>query len=87
METTKTKLKNIIGESVRFVGDKEKFEQTAKQLGKTIFCYQVEDIFVIEGFCQRIDGFVVSQNKKINFQIAFDGKCITVGTPTILCGF
>ena len=84
---TKAKLKNIVGESVRFVGDDTLFEQTAKSLGKNIFCYQIEDIVVVEGFCQSIDGYVVSQNKKINFQVAFDGKYITVGTPTILSGF
>ena len=84
---TKAKLKNIVGESVRFEGDEQDFKKAAKQLGKNIFCYQVEDIFVIEGFCQYIDGFVISQNKKINFQIAFDGRYVIVGTPTILSSF
>ena len=84
---TKAGLKNIIGESVRFVGDELVFEQTAKSLGKRVFCYQIEDIIVIEGFCQSIDRYVTSQNKKINFQIAFDGTYITVGTPTIFGSF
>ena len=84
---TKLKLKNVVGQSVKFEGDKQNFEQTAKSLGKIVFCYQAGDIFVVEGFCQSFDGWVVSQNQKINFQLAFDGKYITVGTPTILGGF
>ena len=84
---TKAQLKNIVGESVRFESDKKTFEQIAKTLGKNICRYQVDDMVVIDGFCQSINNFVVCKNKKINFQIAFDGRYITIGTPTILSGF
>ncbi len=79
-------LKEVVGQSVKFCGDEQLFNKVVKSLGKAD-CYQVQSIVVAEGYCQWIDGCVTSKNKKINFQVAFDGEYIVVGTPTILSGF
>ena len=84
---TKNKLKNIVGQSVCFDGTMQQFEYVCNTLGKILFEYEIEQICVAEGFCQSIDGWVIAKNKKINFQVAYDGKQIVVGTPTILSGF
>ena len=81
-----TQLKGVVGQSVKFCGDKQLFNKVVKKLGKAD-CYHLQNLVVAEGFCQWIDGCVTSKNKKINFQVAFDGEYIVVGTPTILSGF
>ncbi len=83
----KLKVKNLVGQSVKFAGDKQDFYQTCKMLGKVNSQYQVEDILVAEGFSQKFGGFVKKQKTKTNFQVAFDGKYITVGTPVITGSF
>lgn len=38
-------------------------------------------------FVENINNFVVSEGKKINLQISFDGKISSVGFPLILSGY
>ena len=83
----KLKVKNLVGQSVKFAGSKQDFYQTCKKLGKVNSQYQVENLLVAEGFSQKFGGFVKKQKTKTNFQVAFDGKYITVGTPVITGSF
>ena len=84
---TKDKLENIVGQSVCFDATWQQYKDICKTLGKILFEYQVEQICVTEGFCQLIDDWVVVKGKKVNFQVAYDGNRVVVGTPTILSGF
>ena len=38
-------------------------------------------------FVENINNFIVSQGKKVNLQISFDGEISTVGFPLILTGY
>lgn len=83
----KSKLVDIIGESVTMPYDCTDIVQFAKNVGDVYFCQMLEGICVAEGFSQNFTGGVLKQNKKINFQIAYDGERMTIGTPMILGGF
>ncbi|MBR2302277.1 MAG: hypothetical protein IKA42_00565 [Clostridia bacterium] len=80
----KTKVKNVVGQSVKFAGDLNDFYQTCKCLGKIKSQYNAEGIVVAEGFSQKLG---ITKNLTTNFQVAFDGKFITVGTPVIMGSF
>ncbi|MBR2371976.1 MAG: hypothetical protein IKA90_03800, partial [Clostridia bacterium] len=79
-----TKVKNVVGQSVKFAGDLNDFYQTCKCLGKIKSQYNAEGIVVAEGFSQKLG---ITKNLTTNFQVAFDGKFITVGTPVIMGSF
>lgn len=38
-------------------------------------------------FVENINNFIVSQGKRVNLQISYDGKISTVGFPLILTGY
>ena len=73
-----------MGQSVKFAGGIDDFYNTCKRLGKIKSQYNAEGIVVAEGFSQKLG---VAKNLKTNFQVAFDGKYITVGTPVIMGSF
>ena len=79
-----TKVTKVVGQSVKFAGGIDDFYKTCKRLGKIKSQYNAEGIVVAEGFSQKLG---VAKNLKTNFQVAFDGKYITVGTPVIMGSF
>lgn len=83
----KTKLSDIIGESVTMAYEGENFFKIASQLGEIYFNEAIGDICIAEGYSAELAGGVLKQNKKINFQAAYDGKYLTIGTPMILGSF
>ena len=46
-----------------------------------------EGLEIFYCFVENINNFVVSQGKKINLQISYDGEISTVGFPLILTGY
>jgi len=84
---TKQKLDTILCEMVSFEGDEQLFWQTCRMLGKKYFCYSIGKIVVVEGYGQNLYQPVSKQGCNINFQVAYDGNRITVGTPLIMGSF
>lgn len=80
----KLKVKNLVGQSVKLVGNKDDFYNVCKKLGKIKSQYNVDGIVVAEGVSQKLKK---AKNLATNFQVAFDGKYITVGTPVVIGSF
>jgi len=84
-QTAKTiDIKGVVGHSVKFEGTKQDFFKTCKMLGKIKSQYLVDNVLVAEGVSQKLEK---SKNLGTNFQVSFDGKHITVGTPIIIGSF
>ena len=86
-DTLKSKLTDIMGESVTTTCRCDDILQFAEAIGEIYFYGTVEGISVAEGFSPNIAGGVMKQNKKVNFQVAYDGQHLTIGTPVILGSF
>ena len=80
-------VKKVVGQSVKFAGNCDDFYIICKKLGKIKNQYSVDNVVVAEGFSQKFFWSVADKKTKINFQVAFDGKHITVGTPVIKGSF
>ena len=77
-------VKKVVGQSVKFAGNCDDFYIICKKLGKIKSQYNVDGIVVAEGVSQKLKK---EKNLVTNFQVAFDGKYITVGTPVVIGSF
>ena len=77
-------VKQVVGQSVKFGGDKDDFYSACQKLGKIKSQYKIDGIMVAEGVSQKLEK---TKNLETNFQVSFDGRYITVGTPVIIGGF
>lgn len=85
----RTKINNILGESVSFKGDLLRFSNIKDYFqAKYIIDETVEtNLIVFSGFSEKLQNDLKTiniDNKEINFQIAYNKGTITIGTPVIL---
>ena len=81
----KQKLEKILGESVRFNGDKiaglnfiSKFNYTS------VLTEDVNGIFTLYAYSPKIENYVYINNKKVNIELAVNKGVVTIGSPIIV---
>ena len=83
----KSKVSNILGESVRFKSTINKANDIIDFYNlKIIKEEKIEDILCIYGYCENNDfnNSILIDNNKVNLQVAFSNGYMTIGTPIIL---
>ena len=73
------------GESFRLSGTEKDIPKLLHSLcAKTVKEERFDDFLILYANSPKIANYVVVNNKKVNIQIAYKNKVITVGTPIIL---
>ena len=83
----KSKVSNILGESVRFKSTINKANDIIDFYNlKIIKEEKIEDILCIYGYCENNDfnNSILIDNNNVNLQVAFSNGYMTIGTPIIL---
>lgn len=83
----KSKISNILGESVRFKTTLNKINEVIKLYNLNIIQEEkIDNIVCVYGYSNSNDltNSIIIDNKKVNMQIAFYNDFITIGTPIIL---
>lgn len=84
----KNLLKNatdVRGITITFQGDKNDVDDYLKKLNaKEVYREKVQNVLIVYGYSDSIKRFVVVNDNKVNVEIAFDNKKVTVGSPIIL---
>ena len=75
------------GESVPSAGAEKDFPAAVETMGRTLFRGTAGGAAVVEGYAEGLPYGVTVKGKAVNFQAAFDGENITVGTPLIMGGY
>lgn len=82
----KRQLTNITGESFSFscVEPDEVFYILDNLKAKIVSVEQVDDIKIIYGYINNLSNYIIDNGNKVNIQIAYKNKLVTVGYPIIL---
>ena len=85
--SVRERLDGVVGESVTFAGGEKDFAAAVKTMGRTLFRGTAGGAAVVEGYAEGLPYGVTVKGMAVNFQAAFDGENITVGTPLIMGGY
>ena len=85
--SVRERLDGVVGESVTFAGGEKDFAAAVKTMGRALFRGEAGGAAVVEGYSEMLPYGVTVKGKAVNFQAAFDGENITVGTPLIMGGY
>ena len=78
----------VDGISVKCHGNQQLVREILQRLRvKTVHSQNLQGLTVVCGYSSAILGAVFVDGEKVNVQVAFDGKTITVGSPLILDSF
>lgn len=88
LQNTLACCQSVDGVSVKFCGTLQDFHNLQQRLNlQQADVVQIDNLTVVCGTSNKIQGGVLVDGAKVNIQMAFDGTTITIGSPLILEGY
>lgn len=84
-ERARDELYGVMGESITINGDLTTAYSILEDLNaKIISEQQIDNILFINAYTRKLRNYIVSNNTKVNLQIAISDQIIIIGTPLII---